>query len=55
MNVNPDNQPIEEPITHKQEVQRQLGLLKGQFTIPDNFLDEDPDIAAMFNDDVSCP
>jgi hypothetical protein len=33
---------------HKPKAKRKLGLLKGQINIPDDFMDEDEEINAMF-------
>ena len=46
-----NNLPLVELIIHTRKKKRQLGLLKGQIDIPDNFLDEDDDINATFYGD----
>jgi len=40
--------PLVELVPHKPKGKRKLGTLKGLFTVPGNFLDEDPEINAMF-------
>jgi len=35
-------------VPHQVEKKRTLGLLAGQFTVPENFLDEDDQINSMF-------
>jgi prevent-host-death family protein len=47
-----NNHPLAELVPHKPGVRRQLGLLKGQFTTPDNFWGEDSDINALFYGDA---
>ncbi len=37
-----------ELIAYKPTIKRKLGLLKGKIHIPDNFLDEDEEINALF-------
>ena len=46
-----NNLPLVDLVPHKPEGKRQLGLLKGQFEVPENFLDEDEDINQMFYGD----
>jgi prevent-host-death family protein len=46
-----NNLPIADLIAHKPEGKRKLGLLAGKFTVPDNILDEDAEINAMFYGD----
>ncbi len=43
-----NNLPLVELVVHKPEAKRKLGLLAGQIKIPDNFMDEDEEINAMF-------
>ena len=43
-----NNLPLVDLVPHKQEGKRELGLLKGKFHVPDDFMDEDPDINKMF-------
>jgi antitoxin (DNA-binding transcriptional repressor) of toxin-antitoxin stability system len=43
-----NNLPLVELIIHKPKAKRKLGLLEGQIDIPDDFMEEDKDINAMF-------
>ncbi len=43
-----NNLPLVELIIHKPKAKRKLGLLAGQIDIPDDFMEEDKDINAMF-------
>ncbi|HDZ91453.1 MAG: type II toxin-antitoxin system Phd/YefM family antitoxin [Deltaproteobacteria bacterium] len=43
-----NNLPLVELVPHKPKAKRKLGLLKGQINIPDNFMDENEEINAMF-------
>ena len=43
-----NNLPLVDLIPHVPEGKRKLGLLAGQFTIPDDFIDEDNEINDMF-------
>jgi len=43
-----NNLPLVELVAHKPKPKRKLGLLKGQINIPENFMDEDEEINAMF-------
>ena len=43
-----NNLPIADLVVHKPEGKRQLGLLKGQFQLPDNLMDEDEEIYTLF-------
>ena len=43
-----NNLPLVELVAHKPKEKRKLGLLVGQITIPDDFLDEDEDINTLF-------
>jgi len=42
------NLPLVDLVIHKAERKRKLGLLAGQFTVPDDLCDEDETINAMF-------
>lgn len=46
-----NNLPLVELIIHKPKAKRKLGLLAGQIDIPDDFMEEDEDINAMFYGD----
>jgi prevent-host-death family protein len=43
-----NNLPLVDVVIHKPEGKRQLGLLAGKFTVPDDIMEEDPEINAMF-------
>ena len=43
-----NNLPIADLVIHKPSGKRKLGLLGGQVDIPDNFVEEDGQINAMF-------
>ncbi len=43
-----NNLPLVELVIHKPRKKRELGLLKGQIKIPENFMDEDEQINDMF-------
>lgn len=43
-----NNLPLVDLVIHKPEGARKLGLLAGRFTVPDNIMDEDEAINAMF-------
>ena len=43
-----NNLPLVDLVVHQPEGKRTLGLLSGQVVVPDNFIDEDPDIDLMF-------
>jgi len=43
-----NNLPLVELVPHKPKGKRKLGLLAGQIHIPDDLLDEDAEINAMF-------
>ncbi|MDA3939511.1 MAG: type II toxin-antitoxin system prevent-host-death family antitoxin [Spirochaetia bacterium] len=43
-----NNLPLVDLVPHKPEGKRKIGLLKGKFTVPDSFLDEDLEINEMF-------
>jgi len=46
-----NNLPLVELVPHKPKEKRKLGLLAGQIEIPDDFMDEDAEINAMFYGD----
>jgi len=46
-----NNLPLVDLVVHKPEGERKLGLLAGSFSVPDDFMDDDPDINAMFYGD----
>ena len=48
-----NNLPLVEIVPHKPMEKRKLGLLAGQIEIPDDFLDDDEEINAMFYGDQS--
>ena len=48
-----NNLPLVELVPHKPKAKRKLGLLVGKIHIPDDFLDEDDEINAMFYGDPS--
>ncbi|PCJ18123.1 MAG: hypothetical protein COA96_17260 [SAR86 cluster bacterium] len=43
-----NNVPLVDLVAHKPEGKRKLGLLVGEFTVPDDFLDENEEINQMF-------
>ena len=43
--------PLADRMPHQVEKKRTLGLLVGQFTVPENFLDEEDQINGMFYSD----
>ena len=43
-----NNLPLVDLVIHKPEGKRKLGLLAGKFIVPENIMDEDADITAMF-------
>jgi len=43
-----NNLLLVELVIHKPKAKRKLGLLAGQIDIPDNFMDEDEEINALF-------
>lgn len=43
-----NNLPLVDLVPHKPEGKRKLGLLQGEFTVPDDFMDEDSEINEMF-------
>jgi prevent-host-death family protein len=46
-----NNLPLVELVPHRPKEKRKLGLLAGQIDIPDDFMDEDAEINAMFYGD----
>lgn len=46
-----NNTPLVELVRHKPKGKRKLGRLKGQFRVPDDFLEEDSEINSMFYGD----
>ena len=46
-----NNLPLVKLVAHQPKAKRKLGLLKGQINIPDDFLDEDEEINALFYGD----
>jgi antitoxin (DNA-binding transcriptional repressor) of toxin-antitoxin stability system len=46
-----NNLPLVKLVLHNPKAKRKLGLLKNQITIPDDFMDEDEEINAMFYGD----
>ena len=47
-----NNTPLVDIVPHQVEGKRTLGLLAGQFTVPENFLDEDDQInSVLYGDD----
>lgn len=43
-----NNLPLVDLVPHKPEGKRKLGLLQGEFSVPDDFTDEDSEINEMF-------
>ena len=43
-----NNLPLVDMVIHKPERKRKLGLLAGKFTVPDNIMEKDAEINAMF-------
>ena len=43
-----NNLPLVDLVVHQTKKKRVFGLLAGQITIPDNFLDEDDEINTLF-------
>ena len=43
-----NNLPLVDLVVHKPEGARKLGLLAGKFTAPDDIMDEDAEMNAMF-------
>jgi antitoxin (DNA-binding transcriptional repressor) of toxin-antitoxin stability system len=46
-----NNLPIVDLVIHQPTGSRKLGLLKGEIDIPDDFMDEDDEINALFYGD----
>ncbi len=44
-----NNFPLVELVVHNPEGKRKLGLLEGKFTVPENIMEEDTEITAMFH------
>jgi prevent-host-death family protein len=42
------NLPLADIVPHRQEERRSLGILKGEFSTPDNFNEEDEELNALF-------
>lgn len=47
-----NNLPLVDLVIHKPKGKRKLGLLAGEFTVPADFLEEDPEINEMFYGDA---
>lgn len=43
-----NNLPLVELVIHKPEGKRKFGLLAGKFKVPENIMDDDPEINEMF-------
>ncbi len=43
-----NNVPLVDLVAHKPEGKRKLGLLAGEFSVPDDFMEEDTEINEMF-------
>ena len=43
-----NNLPLVDLVVHKPEGKRRLGLLAGQLTVPDDIMEEDLELNAMF-------
>ena len=43
-----NNVPLADLVAHKPEGKRKLGLLAGEFSVPDDFMEEDTEINEMF-------
>lgn len=48
-----NNLPLVKLVAHNPKKKRKLGLLAGKINIPDDFIDEDSEINAMFYGDKS--
>jgi len=46
-----NNLPLVDLVPHRTEEKRTLGLLKGQFEVPESFCDENAEIEEMFYGD----
>ena len=46
-----NNLPLVKLVSHHPKSKRKLGLLKGQINIPDDFMDDDEGVNAMFYGD----
>ena len=51
--ITKNNVPLVELVVHKPRPKRKLGILAGQVDIPDDFMDEDEEVNAMFYGDRS--
>ena len=51
--ISKNNLPLVDLVVHRQRKKRELGLLAGQINIPDDFMDEDESINALFYGDDS--
>jgi prevent-host-death family protein len=43
-----NNLPVADLVTHKPMGKRKLGLMKGKISVPDDFVEENSEINAMF-------
>ena len=48
-----NNLPLVDLVVHQPKKKRTLGLMKGKINIPDDFLEEDDEINALFYDNES--
>ncbi len=46
--ISKNNIPLVQLVSHNPKTKRKLGLLKGKIKIPDDFLEENEEINAMF-------
>lgn len=46
-----NNLPLVDLVIHKPKGKRKLGILSGEFSVPDDFLEEDQEINKMFYGD----
>jgi len=49
-----NNLPLVDLVVHKPKGKRKLGILAGVFTVPEDFLEPDPEIEEMFHGDAPC-
>lgn len=47
-----NNRPVADLVVHQDNRKRQLGLLAGKFTVPDDFMVESDEINALFYGDA---
>ena len=47
-----NNLPLVDLVIHKPKGKRKLGILAGKFSVPEDFLEEDPEIDEMFYGDA---